>query len=150
MTLVFGQIFFHDTTMEVYDSQTGRAELAEVKGKTIMVDPQNFFLRNLGSVNNTIIHECVHWDLHRKAFQLEWLYNKNATQIQCKVAGGIKDSTARSATDWMEWQANALAPKIQMPLIPFKKKAFELLNKYRIIMDTDERVDVLEPTIDES
>jgi len=146
---VFGQIFFHDTTMEVYDSQAGRAEMAEVKGKTIVVDPQNFFLRNLGSVNNTIIHECVHWDLHRKAFQLEWLYNKNAAQIQCKVVGGIKDSTARSATDWMEWQANALAPKIQMPLIPFKRKAFELLNKYRIIMDTDERVDVLEPTIDE-
>ena len=30
-----------------------------------MVDPANFFLRNLGSVNNTIIHKCVHWEKHR-------------------------------------------------------------------------------------
>lgn len=146
---VFGQIFFCDTTAEVYNTQTKSMELTEVKGKTIVVDPKNFFMRNLGSVNNTIIHECVHWDKHRKAFQLERLYNKSATQIRCQVVGGIKDSTARSATDWMEWQANTLAPKIQMPLTPFKIKAAEVVRKYRRAFNTDELVDVLEAVIDE-
>jgi len=146
---VFGQIFFCDTTAEVYNSKTESMELTEIQGKTIVVDPQNFFLRNLGSVNNTIIHECVHWDKHRKAFMLERLYNKSATQIRCQVTGGIKDRTARSATDWMEWQANTLAPKIQMPLAPFKIKALEVVRKYRREFNTDELVDVLEAVIDE-
>lgn len=35
--------------------------------------------RNLGSTYNTIIHECVHWHRHRKAFELERLYNEEAT-----------------------------------------------------------------------
>lgn len=45
-----------------------------VKAKTIFVDPNAYFLYNLGKVNNTIVHECVHWDKHGKAFELERLY----------------------------------------------------------------------------
>lgn len=146
---VFGQIYFCDTTTEVYNSQSGTVEQVAVKGGTIIVDPQNFFMRNLGSVNNTIVHECVHWDKHRKAFQLERLYNQSATQIRCQVTGGIKDRTVRSATDWMEWQANTLAPKIQMPLTAFKIKAAEVVRKYRRALNTDEFIDVLESAIDE-
>lgn len=146
---VFGQIFFCDTTAEVYNSQSGDVEQIPVEGGTIVVDPQNFFMRNLGSVNNTIVHECVHWDKHRKAFQLERLYNKSATQIRCQVTGGVKDSTIRSATDWMEWQANTLAPKIQMPLAPFKIKAAEVVREYRRAYGTDEFIDILEAVIDD-
>ena len=93
--------------------------IEEVKAGTIFVDPKAYFLRNLGAVNNTIIHECVHWDKHRKAFELERLYNESVNKIKCKVVGGIKDGD-KDATGWMEWQANALAPRIQMPLSPSK------------------------------
>lgn len=146
---VFGQIFFCDTIAEIYNRKTMSMEMAEIKGRTIVVDPQNFFMRNLGSTNNTIVHECVHWDKHRKAFQLERLYNQSATQIRCQVTGGVKDRSARSATDWMEWQANTLAPKIQMPLTAFKIKAAEVVRKYRRAFNTDELIDVLEAVIDE-
>lgn len=146
---VFGQLIFSDTCTELYDRAAGCMRASEVQGGTILVDPQNFFMRNFGSVNNTIVHECVHWDKHRKAFELERLYNASATQIQCRVVGGIKNNSARSATDWMEWQANTLAPKIQMPLEPFKQKAIELIRRYRREYDTDELIDVLEPVIDE-
>jgi Zn-dependent peptidase ImmA (M78 family) len=74
-------------------------------------------------MNNTIVHECVHWVLHRKVFELERLYNAEATQIKCMVVGGIKDSKIRTATDNMEWQANSLAPRIQMPINHFQSKA---------------------------
>ena len=43
---------------------------ASVKARTIFLDPEAYFLRNLGAVNNTIVYECVHWDKHRKAFEL--------------------------------------------------------------------------------
>ncbi|SFS08733.1 ImmA/IrrE family metallo-endopeptidase [Anaeromicropila populeti] len=147
---VFGQIFFFDKTTELYDSNSCSMVQTDVLGKTIIVDPQNFFLRNLGSVNNTIVHECVHWDKHRKAFELERLFNKDVTQIKCQVVGGIKDNKVRSATDWMEWQANALAPRIQMPLIPFKMKVNELIRKCRDELSNFNLVDIMEWVIDEA
>ena len=119
---IFGQIYFHDCDAEFYDADIDGMVQARLNAGTIIVDPKAYFLRNLGSVNNTIVHECVHWDQHRKAFELERLYNSSATRIKCQVIGGIKDNT-RDVTDWMEWQANALAPKIQMPLAMFKTQA---------------------------
>ena len=145
---VFGQIFFADCDTEVYDADSDLMEEKHFDGGTILADPEFFHLRNLGSVNNTIIHECVHWDRHRKAFELERLYNKDATQIKCLVVGGVKDTSVRSANDWMEWQANTLAPKIQMPLGPFKVKAAEFIKLYRKELSTFELVDVMQPVID--
>ena len=144
---VFGQIYFHDCDADFYDEDSDEMVQTRVSGRTIIVDPKAYFLRNLGSVNNTIVHECVHWDQHRKAFELERLYNSSATRIKCQVVGGIKDNT-RDATDWMEWQANALAPKIQMPLAMFKTQAFKFIKQFRSELGTHELIDVMEPVID--
>lgn len=143
---VFGQIYFHDCDTELYDEDSDEMIQTHVAARSIIVDPKAYFLRNIGSVNNTIVHECVHWDQHRKAFELERLYNSSAARIKCQVVGGIKGSI-RDATDWMEGQANALAPKIQMPLTMFKTKAFEFINKFRAELGTSELIDVMEPVI---
>ena len=145
---VFGQIFFQDCDTEVFNSDTGEMEVVHFPAKTIVVDPKAFLLRNLGSVNNTIVHECVHWDQHRKAFELERLYNRDATQIKCLVIGGSKGSSDRTAADWMEWQANSLAPRIQMPIGSFKTKAAEYVRKFQREMKATHIVDVMEAVID--
>ena len=145
----FGQIFFTDCDAEYYDKDESEFKRMPVNKGAIFVDPDAFFLRNLGSVNNTIVHECVHWDLHRKAFELERLYNEEATQIKCLVVGGINPTKARSATDWMEWQANALAPRIQMPLTQTKIKTGEFLRKYLQLFPGSEAIDIMENVIDE-
>lgn len=145
---IFGQVYFHDSEAELYDSQKDEIIIEEVKAGTIFVDPKAYFLRNLGAVNNTIVHECVHWDKHRKAFELERLYNENLTKIKCKVVGGIKDGE-KDVTGWMEWQANALAPRIQMPLSSFKTKAFEVIKRFKRELGTSEIIDVIQPAIDE-
>jgi len=144
---VFGQLYFHECDAEFYDEDSDEMVQTHVDARTIFVDPKAYFLRNLGSVNNTIVHECVHWDLHRKAFELERLYNSSATLIKCQVVGGIKDNN-KDATDWMEWQANALAPRIQMPLAMFKTKAFEYIKQFRTELGTNELIDVMEPVIE--
>jgi len=146
---VFGQIFFADCDAELYDIETDTIVHHLIKAKTIVVDPKAFFLRNIGSVNNTIVHECVHWDRHRKVFELERLYNSEATQIKCMVIGGVKDSKVRTATDHMEWQANALAPRIQMPIDQFKAKATTFIQKYRREFGDVPLVDIMEPVIEE-
>ncbi len=146
---VFGQIFFADFNAELYDFETDTTVHQTVKAKTIIVDPKVFFLRNIGSVNNTIIHECVHWDRHRKVFELERLYNSEATQIKCMVIGGVMDSKIHTATDYMEWQANSLTPRIQMPIDQFKIKATEFIQKYRNEFGDVPLVDIMEPVIEE-
>ena len=85
---VFGQIYFVDTDVELFDANLGENRKVHIDGGTILVDPRNFLLRNLGSVNNTTIHECVHWDKHRKVFELEKLFNADASCISCEVVGG--------------------------------------------------------------
>ena len=59
-----------DTDAEVFEEDIEDTVIRHIVGKTIVVDPMNFLLRNLGSRNNTIIHECVHWVKHRK--YLNW------------------------------------------------------------------------------
>ena len=84
---VFGQIYFEDADADIYDSDAEQDVPTHIDGRTILVDPLVYLLRNIGSVNTTIIHECVHWDKHRKAFILEQLYNETASCISCEVVG---------------------------------------------------------------
>jgi Zn-dependent peptidase ImmA (M78 family) len=100
-------------------------------------------MRNLGSVNNTIIHECVHWDLHKKFFELEKLYNKEARSIRCQVQEGIRTESNLSPLDWMEWQANALAPRILMPVKQTRQKIEELIEKNKRVLQTDNMADIM-------
>lgn len=127
---VFGQIYFRDAEATLYDKDAGAEITKPVQPGTIVVDPEVAFQRNLGAYNNTIVHECVHWEFHKKAFALEQLFNEDASLIKCKVVGGIAGKST-DETRWMEWQANSLAPKIQMPLVQFKRKASETIRKYR-------------------
>lgn len=52
---IFGQVYFHDSEAEFYDSDEDEIIIEEVKAGTIFVDPKAYFLRNLGAVNNTIM-----------------------------------------------------------------------------------------------
>lgn len=146
---VFGQIYFEDADVEMYDDEAEKNTLIHIEGKTIIVDPQMFLLRNLGSINNTIIHECVHWDKHRKAFVLEKLFNVEVSCISCEVVGGAVSPIAKHTTEFMERQANQLAPRIQMPAAPFRAKANEYIAKYMRETNAKHTVDVMEQVITE-
>ena len=49
----------------------------------------------------------------------------------------------------MEWQANALAPRIQMPFTQTKIKTGEFLRKYLQLFPGSESIDIMENVIDE-
>lgn len=145
---IFGRSFFYDCETELYNATTDTMYKVTIPTKTILVDKRAAFLMVLGAVNNTIVHECVHWDKHKKAFALARLYDKELSNIGCRVVGGIAGNK-RDAIEWMEWQANALAPRIQMPLTMFKKKVDQLVSKYRREMKAYDMIDIIEPIIDE-
>ena len=146
---VFGQIYFEDTDADIYDEDGDEDVSTHIDGRTILVDPLVYLLRNIGSVNTTIIHECVHWARHRKAFILERLYNETASCISCEVVGDVASGISKKSTEFMEKQANQLAPRIQMPRGPFKAKANEYIALFLRETDANYEMDVMEMVIDQ-
>lgn len=144
---IFGRCYFKDCETELYNPETDSTYTELISAKTIIVDKDVMFLRNLGALNNTIVHECVHWDLHRKAFLLSQLYDTSLSSIGCKVVGGVQGND-RDAVDWMEWQANALAPRIQMPREMFKNKVNRFVSELRVKNHEYDTIDIIEPLID--
>ena len=114
---VFGKTYFGTEKVTVYTDYTLKAtvEIMAQPG-TMLINPNVYFMRNVGTANNTIIHQCVHWDRHRKAFELQRLLTGDCNHISCEIVEtyeGIPDDAP--AIKWMEWQANQLAPRILMP-----------------------------------
>lgn len=141
---IFGETIFTETRVKTYDETTDEFIEETVSGGTILIDPSNYLSRNVGSLNNTIIHECVHWLLHRKAFLLERLFNPQTRFLK-------SDSVIvnKSSVDWIEWQAKMLTPHIQMPLASFEKKAEELRKIYHYLNEEQANlIDEMEYLID--
>ena len=144
---VFGQVYFRDCDTELYNDDTDEMETVHVPARTILVDKNTYFLYNLGKVENTIIHECVHWDFHRKAFELDRLCNNDVSMIGCRVVGGVKGRDSR-AVSIMERQANSLTPRIQMPMGAFKTRAIKWIREYRERTGRTDLIDIIQPVID--
>jgi hypothetical protein len=144
---VFGQIYFSDCEIQCYDSGSEAYKPLNVKKGSILVDPNVYFMRTVGSMNNTIIHECVHWYLHKKFFEIEKLYNKDARSISCQVQEGIRPERNRTPLDWMEWHANSLAPRILMPAKQTKQKIEELIAKNKRVLQNGKVTDIMESVV---
>lgn len=71
---VFGRTYFGNDKVKIYTDNTLK-ETTEIMTHpgTMLINPNVYFMRNVGTANNTIIHECVHWDRHRRAFELQKL-----------------------------------------------------------------------------
>lgn len=143
---IFGRLYFCDDVVTYYKKGEDEPSRGRIRGKTILIDPFANYLKNLGQLDNTIIHECFHWFKHKKAYELERLYNEQATSIGCMVVGGV-EGDARESTQWMERQANSITPRIQIPDKSLKVHVSNLKRKYRNLGYND--LDMFEPIIDE-
>ncbi len=141
---VFGKCYFLDKRGKDKD---GNPRL--IKRGTIICDDDAFFYYGVGSRNNTIVHECVHWELHRNFFALLHMLDSSLSNITCTVLGeDVKsiDDSLKEEYKWMEWQANALAPRILMPADMTKLK-FEQVKAEVISSGETSLVNIYEQTI---
>ncbi len=110
---ICGKIYFDPATEKIYKKYP-LLDLTEanISAGSILIDPNCKF----GTLSNTIIHECVHWKWHRLFFEMKKLLTKDPVSMAYKESG-YSNKTESKATDidWIEWQANELAPKILMP-----------------------------------
>lgn len=143
----FGRIYFDSGDAKYYDSDTKEYNQIHVDRGTVLLDPNIFFLRNVGSENNTIAHECVHWYKHKKYHELVKLYDEEAKQINCNVSEITKKKEQWTPEDWMEWQANGIAPRILMPRKTTFQKAQDLLGLYGTMYGLENRADIFESVV---
>ncbi len=137
---VFGRVYFYDGTIDVFDDDTGEVHTEDVKAGTILVDTTASFLYGIGAFNNTIVHECIHWDIHKKAVAFARMYNKGITSIGCKIVGG----SIEKKFDFIEWQANNLAPRVQLPATMVKKYVDSRISYIRRETGLYDHVDIIE------
>lgn len=131
---IFGQAYFADTETELYSIKDSCYIKKKVPKNTIIVDTRANSLYSLGCEKMTIAHECIHFILHKKAFEFARLYEKaDLRRVQCLVKGGIKDISDTSSTAWMETQANGIAPYLVMPTSSLEYRFNELVKNYESI-----------------
>ena len=114
---ILGQMCFTDGLAEIYDPENDEYREIFVKAGTMIIDPDTYAKRNLGSKRNTIAHECYHWFRHRQYHLMAAQLDGQIRPIyRCPIAPK-NESQQKEWTDedWMEWQANNVAPRILMP-----------------------------------
>lgn len=132
---IFGLVVFEGGNIK---DKNKNIIIRNAKRGTVLIDPRVYYERTLGTVNFTIAHECFHWYRHQPYHALMKMLGANdelGKIIQCSIGSNAKDSEKWKAVDWMEWQANGVAPRILMPTNTAKIKILELVEKYHIHFD---------------
>lgn len=121
----FGLICFNKCKVEIYKKASDEYTEIIANQGTIIIDPDTFYERTIGCVNNTIAHECYHWFRHRAFyFALDLLEKQNIQAHRCDTFDkDEKKNKSWNEVEWSEWQANRIAPRILMPKDSFKEMA---------------------------
>ena len=123
---IMGAVFFKD--VDVFLSLDNGKFLDHVPGSSIVVDPRVFQERNIGSVNNTIIHECVHYVFHWRVFAFRHITSSSYDgSIICSTEANENDD---NCTRQIERQATAIAPRILMRKEDFVSHTQDLIDEY--------------------
>jgi len=143
---IFGAMVFNDCEIEYYNASNRAYEPMSVKRGTILIDPNIYFMRSLGCLNNTVIHECIHWFKHRKYHELVRMYDDDAARISCQVdeCNRYYQSANWTPEDWMEWHANGIAPRVLMPKEAAIKKIEELIKQHELLLGVANRLAIME------
>ena len=131
---IFGRTYFSSAKVNLCDPNGSNEREEKITAGTIIINPNIVFIRNIGSENNTVVHECVHWDRHYNFFELQKILNPGVKAISCEVVEeySSKSEGLEKELKWMEWQANALAPRILVPTRTAKKKLEAILTELRM------------------
>ena len=143
---IFGQMVFKDTLVEVVEDDNLVSK--HFKKGSILVDKDVVFKRNVGSFNNTVIHECVHWELHKIYHEVRMLVDTAYSTISSRTEENLADSSMWSSLDWMEWQASGIAPRILMPRVQTRIKIRELFQTLTLVNPDISRSELVREVVD--
>lgn len=143
---VFGKMVFKDTDVEVIEDE--KLVSKHFNKGSILVDKDVVFKRNVGSYNNTVIHERVHWELHKVFHEVKMVLDKDHSQVSSWTEENLADSSMWTSLDWMEWQANGIAPRILMPKVQTRIKIRELFQTLTLVNPDISRSELVQEVVD--
>ena len=112
---ILGETIFAEGAAILYDQDEKRYRLIAVKAGTILVEERLCVDRLLGRLRFTCAHELGHWVLHQK------LYFGTGD-----VAAYEGKTSLDESYGLVEWQADALATALLMPLPQIKRSFYRL------------------------
>lgn len=147
-----GELYLHDATVKYYRDD-GTEDYMEVQAGTILYD--SVACGTQEKIEETIIHECIHYDEHFLFYKLQREYNDNIAFLACMdpryahdtpedayeqwledeeqkdpdFTAGSDGGKRKERTDieWAEWQARELTPRVKMPAAQTKEKIQRLI-----------------------
>lgn len=128
---VLGQMCFTTRKAKVFDEKENDFIEQSVPRRSILIKYRKGGVNLLHNFNFSVIHECMHWERHRKFIDMCLLIDKHEFEtIECPV---MLERGQRLSSDnkRMEWQANNLAARILVPTITAKEKFADLLQEIR-------------------
>lgn len=144
---IAGRMYFDRAVVDVYSD--GNTVPMEIDKGTILYMPLETEKSKAGSISNTIIHECVHWHMHYRYFELQKLLNPHFSCISCAEMEQYQMQGRDKAKerDWMEWQASVVAPRILIPEKTGRQKLQEILENWMKRMPDARRAVIMERAI---
>lgn len=136
---IFGCCTMFDCEIEVY--KYGKYHNEKFKDGTIIIDPKSETLYGKGQERNTLMHEIIHWEKDKRYFEILNLNKKfqeeKISPLMCRQSKknfepSEKLKTKDNEVNWLEWQANRLAPRILMPKEMFKEQAIKYMHDNEI------------------
>lgn len=143
---IIGQMVFKNTVLEVIED--GNLISKQFNKGSILVDKDVVFKRNVGSFNNTVIHECVHWELHKIFHEVKMILDKDHSYASSWAEENFSDSSMWSPLDWTEWHANGIAPRILMPKKQTRIKIRELYRTLTLVNPDMSRSELVQEVVD--
>lgn len=134
---IFGCCMLLDGYVRIYDVEKDDYVPTFYPAGTLLFDPDSEWAYGEGCKRNTLIHEMIHWDKDQTYFRILERKNRKAKEklypIMCRQSRRNFEPpsgkrTKQNEVEWLEWQANRLAPRILMPKDMFIKKAEEYLS----------------------
>lgn len=129
-TDVLGQIFFDDCEANVM--LRGEAITKKISKNTIIVNLGAPFFASNNSHSLTIAHECVHFYLHKKAYDFAKMLNANLCSFDCNVNNNIQNIVQHESYKFLEIQANGVAPYLLLPNKTLVAKTESLIKLYTL------------------
>lgn len=134
---IFGCCLLLDGNVDIYDPEKDEYISHFYPAGTLLFDPDSEWAYGEGFKRNTLIHEMIHWYKDETYFKICEQKKEQFSPIMCRQSrmnyepsqGKKNQVNKKNQVQWLEWQANKLAPRVLMPIEPFRMKALELLSE---------------------
>lgn len=110
-----GKIIFSDEYAEVFDVDSKSFKRILVHEGVILINVK-IIEKGRGSLVNTVVHECLHWWLHKKYFELQILLNPNNPSLKSYIDEmKMPDEKKFINKYYIELQVRSITPVVLMP-----------------------------------